>query len=386
MKPLVRIFSPFFPYPPTEGAFQVVIGQLHEFATQNRVELIYWKHTELEAAALSQLNSLEPFPENVTTVHLNTRSEHGLTGRLYRVIRSLFSRYSSPEAFYYPEAKPAKFLETAALEIFHYSFCRRYLEAAIGNATKRVCYFHNIESKLFKQRAAAERNILKRLILKRTIKQLERNEQLVTKYADESWFISAVDLETAHRKFNLSYTRTRCTPPTFSSAFEKARKLSRNRLRVEDRVLRVGLLGALDFKPNEDSAFFVINELCPKIENLNLPCEIILAGKRPSKKLLTAARNYPFVKVLGFVEEIESFWAQIDCMIVPHISGSGVRIKMLEALASGITVIANPEAIEPLSLALRANPLFRINSLDMLITEIKKLSDSKVHNLQREFK
>ena len=92
------------------------------------------------------------------------------------------------------------------------------------------------------------------------------------------------------------------------------------------------------------------------------------------------------MKVLGFVEEIESFWAQIDCMIVPHISGSGVRIKMLEALASGITVIANPEAIEPLSLALRANPLFRINSLDMLITEIKKLSDSKVHNLQREFK
>lgn len=54
---------------------------------------------------------------------------------------------------------------------------------------------------------------------------------------------------------------------------------------------------------------------------------------------------------------MEDFWAGLSHSLVPHLSGSGVRTKLLEALASGVPTLATPGAVSRLHPALRENPL-----------------------------
>src|SRR4029078_11584493 len=84
-------------------------------------------------------------------------------------------------------------------------------------------------------------------------------------------------------------------------------------------------------------------------------------GKSPSDVIQEKARAYPFVKVLGFVPDLEPFWAGLSFALVPHLAGSGVRTKLLEALASGIPTLATSEAAMRIHPDLRASPLLRVS-------------------------
>ena len=348
----VRIFSPFFPYPPSEGAFQVILGQIDQYIRNgDRVELVYWK-TPVEAVERAlRADWTEKFPSGVEVVALETRSTASGFARILRIVTSLFSSYSSPENFYYPHLSADQRMklprEKADLEIFHASLCLRWLDYSIGpRAGKRVCHYHNIEAELYRQSARVQTHPLKKWILMRTSAQLDRNERKVLQKIDEAWFVSRADLIEFTRA--TGFEKGFLQSPTFSDSFRASRARQRQ-LRTRNGPFRIGLIGALNFKPNEDSALFVLDEICPYLEKANVNCEVIIAGRSPSARLLEKAARYSFVQTPGFIQDIESFWASVDLMLVPHVSGSGVRIKLLESLASGVPTLANLEAVAALS-------------------------------------
>ncbi|MBU6374541.1 MAG: glycosyltransferase [Bdellovibrionales bacterium] len=73
--------------------------------------------------------------------------------------------------------------------------------------------------------------------------------------------------------------------------------------------------------------------------------------------MLVRLKKYPFVQVMGFVENEGDFWRGLSLMLVPHLYGSGVRIKSLEALAFGIPVITHSESASRLDPNVRAEAL-----------------------------
>lgn len=339
----------------------MVVGQIGELSKTHRVELFFWKTSLKQALRKLRTSYPDPFPPDVKVIHVPARRERFLFSRAWRVFRSLFARYSSVEEVYFPEVARPRDLEIADLEIYHASLCLRWLERDFfPRAVKRICHFHNIEASLFRQRAVAETNIIKRWILNRFARKLALNEKRIGELVDETWFVSRVDLQDAVTHYQVP--NPKLMTPTFSPTLRASRQLMRAQ-HSRGPILKVALLGALDFKPNEDSALFMMETVCPELERKGVPCEIWIAGKRPSSRLRKTASKFKFVKVLGFVEDIESFWSEIDCMVVPHVSGSGVRIKLLEALASGVSVIANPEAVAPLSDEVRRDPLLQVSEL-----------------------
>jgi Glycosyl transferases group 1 len=369
--PLARIFCPFFPYPGIAGANQVVIGDIDRLIQNHRVQLVTWINSECEVKRLRELPAIDRLPESVELIHLEAKYDRSKFDRFKRVLLSLVGRYSSTERYFYPKLIHPSPLEPADLEVYHYGFCLAWLESGyFDRARKRVSYFHNIEADLIRQRGLAEKSLINRWLLFINSRKLLRNEKRVFSLVDETWFVSSNDCRFAQKV--LGCTNGLVMTPRFTKTLQLARKTARaNRPPNSEYVF--GLLGALDFDPNIDSARFILKEVCPRIRESGAKCKIVIAGKNPPDDIRQLAGDFDFVSLTGFIEDIESFWMTIDCMLVPHVSGSGIRIKMLEALNSGVDVIANEEAASALDKHTECTGLEVVSTNDFANAVIKRL-------------
>ncbi len=53
----------------------------------------------------------------------------------------------------------------------------------------------------------------------------------------------------------------------------------------------------------------------------------------------------PRVRALGFVEDLAGTYAEARCAVVPLLQGGGSPLKLVEALAYGLPVVATPRAV-----------------------------------------
>lgn len=70
---------------------------------------------------------------------------------------------------------------------------------------------------------------------------------------------------------------------------------------------------------------------------------VVLGGNPPE-----SLRRYQSDRVVitGFIENIEPFFENSMCLVAPLVLGAGIKVKILEALSSGIPVLTNDIGIE----------------------------------------
>jgi glycosyltransferase involved in cell wall biosynthesis len=106
------------------------------------------------------------------------------------------------------------------------------------------------------------------------------------------------------------------------------------------------LVGLFTYEPNIDAAFYLVREILPKLRSLVPDVQVRLVGDHKGE--LAPLADTPGVTVTGFVPDIDVELARADAMVVPLRFGSGTRIKILEAFAHRLPVIATPAAYEGL--------------------------------------
>ena len=63
---------------------------------------------------------------------------------------------------------------------------------------------------------------------------------------------------------------------------------------------------------------------------------LLICGTRSfAEEIADVVSDTPGFAVAGFVENLDLELAQASVMLIPHLEGSGVRIKLLQALAAG---------------------------------------------------
>lgn len=77
--------------------------------------------------------------------------------------------------------------------------------------------------------------------------------------------------------------------------------------------------------------------------------EWCIVGRRAEPWLEAAARRYPLIRATGFVENLNAVVSDYPVFINPMISGSGIKNKVLEALALGKAVVSTPLGIESIA-------------------------------------
>lgn len=103
-------------------------------------------------------------------------------------------------------------------------------------------------------------------------------------------------------------------------------------------------LGSMDWLPNREGIEWFLDEVWPDIEELNSELRFYIAGRNMPKKFFEYDSDNVLVE--GEIFDAVEFMNSKAIMIVPLLSGSGMRVKILEGMAMGKCIIATTIAAE----------------------------------------
>jgi hypothetical protein len=215
----VRIYTPFFPFPPQPGPSQLIYEQARRYAQGGYdTEIVFWKEPAADASKKLRLPHFKGFDDRIV---LTSLSEPGLE-RVplldwdMKVERASFStsRPGAPETgaggsllspltpaelYHYPlELDQRERLKPVSLAIYHfssaYAWLRSQSEAVKKLEPTQIVHFHQVESERELARARTS-SWIKRPAHHLNGAKLWRNEKALAAITSELWFAESADLK-----------------------------------------------------------------------------------------------------------------------------------------------------------------------------------------------
>ncbi len=174
-------------------------------------------------------------------------------------------------------------------------------------------------------------------------------EGLIYRKARKLFFISPDDIEPAIRAFKLNPQHCLELPycinrkkPANNEELQRARSIVKKRHGIGNEERLFLFFGPQSYQPNREAVQHILLHINPLLQKkADFPYRIIICGGGLSKafRQMPACSN-PHILYAGFVENIEEYILAADLVLNPITSGGGVKIKVLEALALGKSVLS----------------------------------------------
>ena len=194
---------------------------------------------------------------------------------------------------------------------------------------------HNLEHRIREMMAAEELSPLRRFYLSNLSRRLKRLERRAAAQFDAIVPISGPDSDW--------FSRSASGRPVFlcETGADKASFIPE----PVNIPPSVGFLGSMNWQPNLDGIRWFIESVWPLILKVMPDACLRLAGREIDavKKSIPQAMN---LSVEGEPDDARTFIASNHVMIAPLFAGSGLRIKIIEAMSAGRPVVATPVAAE----------------------------------------
>jgi glycosyltransferase involved in cell wall biosynthesis len=255
---------------------------------------------------------------------------------------NLFSKQSyNISRFYHPgcASKIGHLVRTGKFDVVQFEGLQvtPYLEVIKANSDAKLVYrAHNIEHQIWKRLTQQESFLVRKLYLNILSKRLKRFEFKVLQSFDALIAISFVD----ERFFkSMDFEAPIFTFPVALNLdhYQHHYPLSKHK--------SVGYIGSMDWRPNIEGLDWFLNKVWPSLQQLNSGITFHLAGKNIPKQYNIMGNDETFV-MEGRVENAQEFISRQHVLIVPLLSGSGMRVKIIEAMALGKCIIATSIAAE----------------------------------------
>jgi GT2 family glycosyltransferase/glycosyltransferase involved in cell wall biosynthesis len=124
---------------------------------------------------------------------------------------------------------------------------------------------------------------------------------------------------------------------------------ARYRFQPRDREpLTMLFLGSWRHDPNRVAVDWFVRQVLPLILAEEQEAKLIIAGSDPPPEH-TYADYAAHMQMLGYVADVREALARYAIFVCPILSGSGVRVKLLEAFAAGIPVVSTKVGAEGLA-------------------------------------
>jgi len=102
---------------------------------------------------------------------------------------------------------------------------------------------------------------------------------------------------------------------------------------------RIVFIGSLDFRPNQQTVSWIVDELWPRVRERAPDAHLAIAGSAPPAWLRDRARERG-VELHANVADADAFLRRASVVLAPLFAGGGMRIKVLEAMAHAKPVVA----------------------------------------------
>ncbi len=112
---------------------------------------------------------------------------------------------------------------------------------------------------------------------------------------------------------------------------------------------RLLTVGTMFWPPNSEGIIWWLRKGYEKLQSMCPDLTYDIVGARPPRKVQKLARHCKGVNLHGYVADIVPFWTNAVALVVPILSGGGIRVKILEAMAMGIPIISTTIGCEGLA-------------------------------------
>jgi len=97
-------------------------------------------------------------------------------------------------------------------------------------------------------------------------------------------------------------------------------------------------LGSFRHLPNQEALDWFVHKVFPRVREKEPRARLIVVGSDPPPR--HSLPEAEAIELIGFVEDVRQPLSRYALFICPILSGSGVRVKLLEAFASGIPAVS----------------------------------------------
>lgn len=108
--------------------------------------------------------------------------------------------------------------------------------------------------------------------------------------------------------------------------------------------------GAMQWRPNVAAAAFLAREVFPLVRERRPDARLALVGRRPAAEVRALA-TLEGVVVTGTVPDVRDWLWRAQVFACPMVTGTGIKNKLLEALACEVPCVATPLACQGIGVA-----------------------------------
>ena len=315
------------PYPPVDGGTlamnSITQGLLAAGCEVRVLAMCSDKHPVLEDRIPDDYRKATRF-EAVHVdlgIHLLDAGVAWLCGESYHVKRFVSKEFS---------ARLAEVLREEEYDVVHVEsiFLSSYVPTIRKHSKAAVILrAHNVENQIWQRIAHSERNPFKRGYMKHLSLTLRAYEH--EHLNDYDGIVSITENDADY------FRKAGCRKPVISIPFGITPCVPDN---VTEEANSLFHLGSMDWMPNQEGVKWFIDKVWPLVHKQMPQLTLYLAGRKMPESLMQMEMEG--VKVVGEVPDASGFIASKQINVVPLLSGSGIRVKIIEAMSMGKTVIS----------------------------------------------
>ncbi|MDR0205830.1 MAG: glycosyltransferase family 4 protein [Bacteroidales bacterium] len=205
---------------------------------------------------------------------------------------------------------------------------------------------HNIEFLIWERLAKQTKNPYKKVAFRYLSSSLKRFENSLFSKIDGYLPITEVD----NQYFKVRYPNLSSKVISFSIKLSDYNYKEPN---FQENNLTFFHLGSMNWQPNIEGMSWFLDNVWKQAAEKYPHLTFVIAGK--GNKEWFAHKSYKNVHIFDFVEDAQQFMNEHNIMIVPLLSGSGMRIKIIEGMALGKPIITTTIGAEGIEVTHRDN-------------------------------
>ena len=338
-RPKILFLSTRAPFPTTTGHFQRtynILKQTAQFADIFFFGFYDKNVSEQQAQKVDEALSLlcarvhiEHIPEERSLMRAGVLVLSSVLGTKPLVARKYFKRSMASAVRDCVRREEIDLVHLDMLPLVEYMPILGELPLALTN--------HNVESLRLARWARAERNPIKRLFLKLQARRLRAYEENALKQLRYCVAVSETD-----KGYLQSFNPT-CTICVIPNGTDTAFYKPSNGLR--DSRPCILWIGGMADPYNKQGVQFFFDRIFPDVLDQVPALNWIVVGKHPPAPM----RSVVGIELAGFVEDVRPFYDRAHVLVVPLLSGSGTKLKVIEGLARGMPIVTTTIGAEGLA-------------------------------------
>lgn len=318
------------PLPITDGQSRRTFNILRCLSANHRIYLLSLYETT-QKIDLKDISKLENLCEKVELFRIPPKkvSAEMLAGFL----RSLFSPDPYTVWRHYSRAfsyRVTELINTAKFDLVHCDMLSLVYAVRNQHGIIRTITDHDVSYLKCLRMANGYTNPLFRALLYLESRKLRKLEGEVFKQVDFSVAVSNTDKE---------HLQTLCPTATFEVIENgvDTNAFMPGTVRTDENSLL--WVGGFDQYPNREGIFFFLDSIYPLIKKVVRSVRLIILGSNENSKLRKIVEKDASIRLTGYVDDILPFLHKATVFIAPILSGSGTRLKLLEAMAAGKPIV-----------------------------------------------